>query len=194
MPGLPIIEDVVRVAVTRDDGGGRTASNVMHFHSAGFDEGTLWAALQANVDRAMWDCVWNGYTVITVDMLPLDGVSATHTYTPDTPLDWTGEAAGDCIPAVAGLLKLRTGVRGRSHRGRLFLGAVGESIVSQGFLATGTRDEMELKWNEFQNGMHTAGFDQLVASYTEGTALPVANSVMEIAVATQRRRQDQLRH
>lgn len=193
MPALPVIADIIRCTISRSDGAGRTANNVLHFESAGYDEGALMTALNANVDRAMWDCVWDGYTVITINLLPLDGVSATHTFTPDTPLDWTGEATGDQIPQVAGILKLRTGVRGRSQRGRLYLGACGESIVSQGFLASGTRDEMELKWNTFQNDMHTDGFDQVVASYTLGTALPVSSSVMELACGTQRRRQSQLR-
>jgi hypothetical protein len=190
---LPVIANVIRTTISRLDGQGRSAHNVMHFHSDSYSVSGLDTALQANVDRAMWDPVWEGYGAITLNYLPLDGTSATTTVIPTTMTDWTGEGTGELIPASAALIKLKTGLRGREHRGRIYLGGIAESVQSAGAIASATVTELQSKWSTFVEDMFTSSCPLLVASYKLATASEVQFITAETMAGTQRRRQTQLR-
>lgn len=193
MGALPVIADVIRTTIHREDGQGRSANNVLHFESTGYDVAALNTNLQASVTRTLWDPIWAGYGAITLNYLPLDGTSATTTIIPTTMLDFTGEGTGELIPAEAALIKLRTGQRGRSHRGRIYLGGIGEDRNVNGAITTATVTELQSDWTDFVDDMATAGTPLVVASYKLATAHTVTSIVAETIAGTQRRRQSQLR-
>ena len=193
MPALPVITDVIRTTVHREDGQGRSANNVMHFLSPGYDVNALDLNFQTANVRAMWDPIWDGYGFITLNYLPLDGTSATTTIIPGVPADFTGEGTGELIPAESALIKLRTGLRGRSHRGRIYLGGIGEDRNQDGANTSATVSELQDVWSTFVSDMDTAGTPLHVASYTLATSSPVVSVLAETIAGTQRRRQSQLR-
>lgn len=188
-----MIADCIRTTISRLDGTGKSAHNVLHFRSVDYDVASLDAALQANVVRAMWDPIWEGYGAITLNYLPLDGTSATTTIIPTTMTDFTGEGSGELIPASSALIKLRTGERGREHRGRIYLGGIGEDRQVAGAITTATVTELQSVWDTFTADMVTALHPLGVASYKLAELNDVTSIVAETMAGTQRRRQSQLR-
>src|ERR1041384_2513624 len=124
MPPLPVIADVFRGVLRWSNGGlGAHAVNVLNVHTnaSGKTAQQVYTCLDAHVTASMWGFVSTGASVITVDILPLDGSSATQSFSTGGVAKWTGTATGETIPQVAEIIKLQTGIRGPSHRGRIYL-------------------------------------------------------------------------
>jgi hypothetical protein len=193
MAALPVIPNVFRVAVRWNGGAPLTAVNVMHFQKATGTSDALNAALQTNFTAAMWGALIQAAAIYELDIIPLDGSSATSVYTVPVGLAYHGGTAGEGNPSAAVLVKLQTGLRGRSHRGRLFLPFPGESASGNGLTLPSSVTGMQSAWDTFKSAMNTAGYVWGVASYTLGTFSPITTLKVEAPLGTQRRRQSRIR-
>jgi hypothetical protein len=186
MPPLPVIADVFRVTLTWAAGGSRPAQNVMHFEAPGKDEGDVWTALNAHVTAGMWNWASSSVGVSTVDIEPLDGTSAATTHLTGLPAKWSGAGSGDVIPQVAGLIKLTSGLRGRSKRGRIYIPFVAEGQQAFGVLLDAAA--VSTAWGTFANAMATDGVALGIASYKLSSWVQATTVTAETTAATQRRR------
>jgi hypothetical protein len=195
MPPLPVIPRVLRVALEWSGDAGQRGANVIHIESAvAGSAAQVMAALDAHVTSGMWGPVCDAASITVVNITPLDGVSATQSFTPATPAHWTGGTGGGCFPAEAAIVKLTTGLRGRSHRGRIFLPFIAEAAQDDGVI-TGM-DVVQTAWDTFNTDMLAdivLNAFMVVASYKLGTASPVASFLGEVLAGTQRRRMERIR-
>jgi hypothetical protein len=115
---------------------------------------------------------------------------------------WSGSAGGTVSPAVAGLVKLQTLVRGRSNRGRIFLPFQDGAIVTFGLLDATDVGTMTTAWAAFENAlvaMTPTAWELGVAAYDRKHSgvgahfTGISGVTMERAVASQRRRQTRVR-
>jgi hypothetical protein len=190
---LPVIADVFRTTLNWTNVSvGTPAANVLHFKtsSSGKSEQEVFDCLDAHVVQAMWDWAAVGSHVATVDIIKLDGASGTHTFTTGNPAKWSGGGTGEPLPQVAGLLKLQTGLRGRSKRGRIYIPFVGEGETLHGDMADA--DLVGPAWTTFANAIASDATTPTalgVASYKNADWNQATSIVAEIRSATQRRRQ-----
>lgn len=198
MAHLPVIAQTFRVALEWHHSNGQIAVNVIHIHTAG--AGKLASDVQENLDdnisSNMWLTVSSGAVVTAIAITPLDGVSATLTSAPAVPAGWTGGASGDFSPATATLIKETTALRGREHRGRVFLPFTAESQMSDGVIDPTTAASVTTAWNGFQGAIEVDADTPMgicVASYKLATQINVSSFLCESLAATQRRRQGRLR-
>ncbi len=188
MPPLPTIADVYRVTLNWGTAHGITPRNVLHFSAPGLTDADIATAFDANASDDMWKCIQQDWAFTSLDILKLDGTSATTTHA----VSAQGSLqSGDWATPVAGVMSLRTPARGSAGRGRVFLGPVAEVQLTSGLListaAIGTA------WEAFRVGMQAAGTALVVASYVHVTSHPVTNLHMSNIPGVVRRRQDQLR-
>lgn len=194
MPPLPVIADTFRVALNWTSGSHAPNSvNVMHFRKTAATATDIFGDLDANVSENMWACIPDDYAVQTVDITPLDGVSATETFSTGAAPKWTGGATGQPVPQVAGIVKLTTLLRGRSFRGRVYLGPCGEDAIRDGLMEAVFQSAGQIAWGLFINAMSVALDPMVVASYKLAVATVVNDATYEFALGTQRRRQTRLR-
>lgn len=193
MPALPIIANTIRTTFNwkNQSSGQVVAHNVMHFSKSGGTPTQLWTLLEASWQANQTGWMPNTFGLDSYDFLPLDGSSATtHINSGVNPI---GQNTGDAIPAAAAVVKLRTGLRGRSHRGRIFLPYVNEARQSSGVLDSTTVTQGQTAWNGWLAAMIAGSWPLQVASYVLGTAAPVTSIVYETKLGTMRRRQDKVR-
>lgn len=188
MAPLPTITNVVRVTLNWTSGGAPLAHNVLHFHDEAGERqaGDVYNEINDNVTQAMWDWAFTGIHVASVDVIFLDGSDATDTFTTGNPAKWTGGGTGNGIPQVAGIVKFKTGHRGRSHRGRIFIPYVGEGEQDNGALIDVSA--VQEAWETFRIDMDAVALPLVVASYKLASKDPVTSLVAEARTATQRRR------
>jgi hypothetical protein len=195
MPPLPVITDVFRCAIDWSSAAGfspTTAENVIHIKASGKTAAQVAAALDGDTDPNMFLSIASSASAPTVTITPLDGTSATVQFPLTT---WLGTAAGEFVPAVAAVLSLYTGVRGRSHRGRIFLPFTAENRMANGFFSDPTNPPaMAAAWLEWAQDLLVGGFLLSVASYKLHTSDTVTSIIGRQAFATQRRRQERLQH
>ena len=191
MTPLPIIGDTLRVALQwTDPVFPRKSVNVMHFHSVGYAMSTFWTALDANVTALMWGHTGTNSQIDQVTIIPLDGGGAGLIQATGGPAKWRGTDSSNVpIPQASAIVKLTTGTRGRSNRGRVYLPWVNEDIAAAGQLDATRRSAMNGAWATFRSAMLAAGFPLVVASYKHSTALNVLATDVEAYLGTQRRRQ-----
>jgi hypothetical protein len=192
---LPVIPNVFRVALRwRNTVDGRTAVNVMHFQATPgpLTPDNVYTILNANWTSGMVAVVQFSSLVSAVDILPLDGTSATQTFSGFGP---SGSGSGDYVPQVSVIAKFSTGLRGRANRGRIFLPFVAEQFISNGAITQAEADSMTAAWATFRTNLITAHLDPVVAAYDRvhsgagAHASLITNIVVETFTATQRRRQ-----
>lgn len=189
MAPLPTISNVVRVAFQWKP---INAVNVMHFHQDDPDLAGLWNVLKSHVSANMWCNTASSQTVDHITMTPLDGFGMSEQFIPTPGAIWTGSTGGDAIPASAAVLKLTTVARGRSGRGRLYLGPNSESGVGNGMLVPTVVTTQVNAWTTFQAAMIDDATPQVVASYKNATAFTVLSYGMRQACGTVRMRQSRL--
>jgi hypothetical protein len=190
MAPLPTIPNVYRVALgwTNSDTG-LTAANVMHFRKAGSNPAALFTAFDSHVTQAMWDHTNTHSKIGTMNITPLDGSSVTLPEVITPAAKYGGGFAGTAIiPTAAALVKLVTGKRGRSYRGRLFLPWVDEAAYDEGMIVGANNAAMQTAWSTFVSAMSGDGFDLVVASYVHSTAENVVGLLCELHTGTIRRR------
>lgn len=192
MPPLPTIPDTIRVALNWVSGG-QHAVNVMHFHSLGYSISNLQEALNDHVTSNMWAVISDAAHIATVQLTPLDGISPTVEFVPDTAGNWDGATGGAVIPAEAVVVKFTTDRRGRSFRGRAYLPFVSEGAVGAGVITSGDLGSMQDAWTAFLDDMGGVNHALVIASYSQVEANEVNAALVETVLGTQRRRQSRLR-
>jgi hypothetical protein len=192
MPALPVIADVMRVTLNWEPLAGVAPRNVLHFRHPGIDPVEAATAVGAALTDEMFAAMHAGYLCNQLAVLPLDGTTATFL---QTFVGVSGNGDGDFLPAVSALVSLRTGVRGPRGRGRCYVGPTTESSSAGGTLLGAAQTDMQAAWDTFRAAVTTAFGDGglVVVSYTHGDENPVVSSTVEHLLATQRRRQGQLR-
>ena len=192
MAALPVIPDVYRVAMNWTGPGGQNAVNVIHVAKVASTPAAVAAAVDAAAVATMWSAQSSGATVTSLNVTPLDGSSASFILA-TTGAKWTGSNVGDFSPATANIVSLRTALRGRSHRGRVYLPFCTEGQISNGSLVAGVPANVQTGWNSFQTTLSAGATILVVASYLHATAQAVTSLLAETVLATQRRRQSRLR-
>lgn len=201
---LPVIDQTYRVAIEWQTTSGLTAVNVMHIHTDAANVAAIdvAAVVDAHTTNAMWATLGSAWSSPRFGITPLDGVSATSHFGHVTPAHWTGGTGGDVVPAVASVLKIQTGIRGRSFRGRLYLPSPAESQMAGGKITDGTEVSATAAWTTFKNALiadATTPCQMGVATYDRrhfgaGAQFTQAHDLLvEQTLATQRRRQSRLR-
>lgn len=189
---LPVIDGVMRVAVewTCSDLVGLSAVNVMHFWTNSETQASLLPAMNSNWQTHQGELMDSDTTVLRATAQELDGVSASIVGTLD---NWTGSSgSGDNSPAYCAVVRLGTALSGRSHRGRIFLPFVLESVITNGLFDAPNAAELAAAWADFQTAMQVDGWNQVVASYLLEEQQEVTNYSVDRVAGIQRRRQERL--
>jgi hypothetical protein len=195
MPPLPVIADTYRVAVIWTGVGAVNPVNVMHFRD---DTSTstahdLAAVINASFGSSCFNHLSTDQTSNLLKITPLDGTTSTTDHNIPSG-EFHGDTSGPYTPALAQVIKLTTGLRGREHRGRVFLGPVAEAAANDGVINSGTGlTNQQTAWESAEAGLIAAGFHLVVASYKLASAADVTAVSVEQLCATQRRRQSRLR-
>jgi len=143
--------------------------------------------------------------VATVSIIKLDGTTASQDFVTGSPAKWTGVPTGEFIPNCCGLIKITTALRGRRHRGRVYLPFLPEGSLDDGALFTSAPATTTTAWMGFVNALAALSTPWTfgVATYGRPTPAnpagwtpaftPAINVLCETMAATQRRRQSRLR-
>lgn len=191
MPPLPVITDVFRCAFNWHSATAGHATNVIHIRAPDSDESDVFTHITSNMTRDMWNPVSLQAFVDNIVITPLDGTSASAVHTVTT--NNQGEGNNQAMPAVAAIVKLETGIRGKSHRGRVYLPFVAEDQADSGRLGSAQQATTQAAWQDFLDGIAGEGDNIVVASYKLESADFVTSLTVEGALGTQRRRQSRLR-
>lgn len=191
---LPVIAETFRVTFNWAAVVGVTAHNVLYFQSVAGDEAQLAADIDAELSTNMLYPLNNGVTLDSVDIIALDGVSATQHFAIASAV--TGSGTGEIVPAAAAIINLHTLQRGPRGRGRIFLGPVTEDKLTNGMLAGSTAAVLQAAWTDFIADMAAtaAQWSWKVVSAAHADAHSVQTIGVRAAAGTLRRRQDQLVH
>ena len=196
MPHLPVIANTFRVSLEWS-GAGLNFANVMHFvdNSGTKVAADIFGILDAEVETNMFDVTRSSVVVDTVKIIKLDGTSATEVFPTGRPAKWGGgQTGGDFQVAPSYLISLRTGLRGQANRGRIYLPAPADSAQADGLVNAGNQATLQAAWDDFRVDVAVDGIEMTVASYRHAVQHPVTATIAELPLATQRRRQKQLRH
>jgi len=195
MPPLPIITNVWRVALEwLHSGTGQIAANVIHIRTASTSASAVAAAIAASFLNKMWTTVSSGASMHAMDLTRLDGSSASY-HTTVSGQNGQG-SSGDFEPGSSTVVGLHTALRGRSHRGRVYLPFLAEGQASNGLLTTGQATTALLGWSYFvaHLPLQTPLCFLVVASYKLSTATDVVTTPVLRGYGTQRRRQERVRY
>lgn len=198
MPALPIIADTFRCTLNWTNGAGQIAENVIHIrtNTPGHPQSDIFELLQDTITTNMWASTGIGAVIQSVDILPLDGVTATQNFVTGGGAQWGGGGVGQIMPAVATIVKLTTPHRGRSYRGRVYVPFTSEAAAAAGVLDPGTQALQFTDWTLFPQNLGldaTTPSELVVASYKLALATDVSAVSVESFFGTQRRRQGRLR-
>lgn len=192
MPPLPVIANVYRVTFNWETSGGLAAHNVMHFRAPSKTADDVFDDIDGQMDFGLWDTVFTGATIASLDILKLDGTSPTQIFPTDLSAKWKGNGGSQFNALqVCGLIKLGTTQRGPRGRGRVFLPFTSEQGVTNGFIDADVANSCTISWGTFLLGMAAAGSHVCVASYVHADSHDVTRTECERRTATQRRRNRQ---
>lgn len=193
MAALPPAPGVTRAVFNYLSQGIPTA-NVLHFTQPpsgpspnpaflASDLATWWTAQIAPISHTTH--ILQNVTCTALD--PSGPPQAIHT----TGLPSPGLQTGDPMPNnVALVMSLRTALRGRSFRGRIYVGGISESNALGNEVLGTLRDAHVLRWSQlivFTGGVLTPDLTMVVLSYFSGGAVrgtPVATPVATISANT----------
>ena len=196
---LPVITNTVRVAVRGTMPSGQRWINVWHIRKPA---GPILAADITAIDGLfprfyLGAAIGAGQFVFTqcnpavtmedLTYTPLDGSSASTVIAHLA----TGAAAGvDTLPSeVTAVMTLRTLLRGRSHRGRIYLPTFVETInTALGTILVGTAAALITQLIGVQANLVAAGYEIVVASYLLASATSVSTFTMDSRWDVQRGR------
>lgn len=193
MAVLPTIPDVFRVSFEFPVNLGVKPSNVIHIFSLTGNEGDVGTAMVANAQANMFAGMSQAYDCLLLNILKLDGVSATVPFTVPTGTFKGTQAGSDQSPQVCALVSLHTSQRGPRGRGRIYIGPQTEANFANGSFDATKQGQMATGWSNFVAGMAGDDFPMVVASYVHADANEVTSLHVDSILATQRRRIDQLR-
>ena len=198
---LPVIPNVYRCTLNwRHTTTSQTAKNVIHLETttSGHTPGQVFTTLDASVVAGLWGTISNNAGVDSVDIIPLDGSTATTNWSTARTTKWVGNVADPSFaPQVSALIKLQTTFRGRHRRGRIYLPFTAELAFSNGNLGSGIVTPMQTAWTDFLASLATAAVPchLTIAAYDRAhsgagaLSTNVFTATVETLTATQRRRQ-----
>lgn len=188
MAHLPIITDVYRAAIEHSTNAGETSTNVIHILATSTTPSGVAIGLDAHMTAACWGELHADYVNTQLRITKLDGTSPTQVFPVANPSRWVGGASGQKVPEAAWGLTLYSSTRGRSARGRLFIGPVSESQIDDGrFTSTGVTDATAA-WGTYLNDLVSASSPLMIASYKLATAYQITHVTGRLGVRTQRQR------
>jgi hypothetical protein len=189
MAPLPVIADTFRTVWHWTDGG-QHAVNVVHVRCPTGDALDVAGGIDGSLQTSQFALLNSSATFGTIEVTPLDGTSPTLLHNM-TSIHKTGGGGGQPVPQVACLVKLVTGLRGRSHRGRIFLPFASESEMDSGSFDATDAGVMQTAWGNFETALAALPkpIELVVASYKLAEAFSVTAVSVELETATQRRRQ-----
>ena len=193
---LPVIPDVFRVSMPWT-GGVVSPVNVLHVAttapSNGSDVAQAFDDALAGLSQDPWHCLADVYLCPVIDVLELDGTSATVAHTMGNIPQ--GGVTGEELPNCAGIVSLHTTERGSRGRGRQYVGPTTEPTVSFGSLDPAVAAFMFTGWTELIANLLGGALPLIlgIASYVHANFHPVTSLRIDSIVGTQRRRLDQLR-
>lgn len=194
---LPMIADVIRTSVVGHTAGGHHWANVLHFRKTSILSNSGAIAIldplllnfyTTNLGTGLgWQ---NGApTTMGIEQFqytPLDGATATTVITHA----FAGTSGGEALPAnVALVATLRTALRGRSHRGRIYWNGINEnSNTAVGAPLAATVNGLANQCAQFISNLAGSGVTWVVASYLNSTAENITAVSVDTRWDTQRRR------
>jgi hypothetical protein len=194
---LPTISDTMRVSVEGLLGNGHRFANVLHYRKSG---ALSYPAAIAILDPILVDHLstnngagigWNQFatTAASIQQIrytPLDGSSATTVLGHVIP----GTTVGDSLPGgVALVVTLRTGLRGRSFRGRVYQAPFNEGVNTAGGVpGAASVTAVLVQWQQHLTALLATGVSLVVASYKLAVATDVASISVDGVWDSQRRR------
>lgn len=199
MPHLPVIPNCFRATFIWSPVDSSHPVNVMHFSSSAGDEDSLAAALDSSWKNGMVGVVTGGTSIIRYDILALDGLSATRSYTP-APANTEGQdgqATGAPLLELALCVAFQTTERGPRKRGRIYLGPITENEITGPTFDGVDFGAIEGAWSDFNAAMVGTADAWLhgVASYKSGGVFTGIQSYRaDQFPCTQRRRLTSTRH
>lgn len=188
---LPIISDLYLCRLIWNSASApRPASNDLYFKDqAGGHTGTdVYNAINAHVVANMWTNCHSGGSVAKVVTTKLDGTAASVDHVTGSPAKWTGSGGSDPILQGCQVVTLRTGFRGRSRRGRIYLPWIAETNQVAGTCDPTDTALMQTAWGTFLSDMVTAGYPLHVCSKLHSDSIQVATTTVQAFLKTQRRR------
>lgn len=193
---LPVIPNVFRVTWNFASYQGVTPRCVQHFLTATADGADLGVAIWEACEDSMFFFMHQNFEPQSLSIIRLDGTSATV----EVPRSSHSDAemcatTGEIIPAAAAVISWRSLVRGPKGRGRTYVGPVSESAIQNGKLIGDGITLLPLAWTTFMDNLtaNTPNIELTIASYRHEESYLVSSFSMSNTLATQRRRQDQLR-
>jgi len=180
---------------------GQTFVNVLHFKkTSGSIDAAAITALNTELTKLYGGAAYSGGAVpmlnncpaatqtLDVTYTPLDGSSASTVLA----LAATGSGTTDLLPGeTCPIITLRTAIRGRSYRGRVYLPAQHDtSQTSSGGVATGVIVAYNLQLAGFLAALTGINWQWVVASYLLSQATPVTAALLRNYYAAQRRRRN----
>lgn len=148
----------------------------------------------------LFHVVSNSFSLGNTDVLPLDGIRSTTEYTTDA-VGATGSsgAGGANLPECCAFgITLQTGVRGRSHRGRMYLpGVTGSQVVDERArsLTSTALSALSTHAGDFLTTLAGSVLQPLVLNVLSrrlGVATPVTNMRANPGLVLQRRRYERV--
>lgn len=198
MPPLPTIAGVVRVTVPFNAANSIAPALVFHFDTTLADEDDIGLAFSTGWQtvRATAEPIYpmaDDFIATTLDIIKLDGSSATFTYTLPTVIQ--GNQGGEYSPASCAVVSMHTAQRGPRGRGRKYVGPIVEGKMTDGSLNVDAVGEMQDAWDLLLGQWNSPAGDLRlgIASYVHSDFHPVTSARVDGVLGTQRRRQDRLR-
>lgn len=192
---LPLAVDTLKVTlVWRDATIPREASNNLYFRDVPGtqDEDDLAVDLYDNFTAAMWTTVFDGGEVEALEIVRLNGTSATKLYALATAAKVRGAGGTDPILQGAHVITFRSDERGPANRSRIFLPWIAELQQVAGVLNAANVATMQAAWVAFGAAMLVDGWEQVVVPYqlppTVSTPFQVTGYTARPYLNTQRRR------
>lgn len=130
--------------------------------------------------------------VVATDVSEADGIQIVY----NTGLPVAGGSANDSAPNnVAVVMSLRTGLTGRSRRGRNYYGGIDETLIAGNTPSAGFQSNMFTANDNMQLAADTLGFTWVVASYRHlgaprvtALATPITTLIMDARSDSMRKR------
>jgi len=194
LPPLPSINYVYQVTLDFGTSAGVTPRNVLHVNAASFSptEQQVATAVRTAIAVNCFNALQMSYSCAEMKVIKLDGSSPTQIC---GVTGFSGSASGDEHLAECAVVSLRGAFRGPAHRGRIYIGPVGDGAMSSGQLVGGTASACQTAWNTFLTNLvgGTPSLSLVVLSRKHGYFTTVTNCSVSTIIGTQRRRNNQLR-
>lgn len=188
---LPVLADMWQVRLNwNNTNAPRDASNNLYFFdSVGTQTATNLAVdFAASVNAQMWGMQSTPSVVTAMTITPLDGVTAGAVFPTGGGAVWLGGSGTDAILQGSTVISIKSGHRGPSGRGRVYLPWTAESTQLNGVLTPANVTSVQTGWNSFFTAMVAAGWSPSVVSTADAINYPALNYTVRPNLMTQRRR------